>query len=1002
MKIPSISSSISNRPLLFLALIFILTGFFGGAFLLQGIEMEATENTFMPENELVNASEEIGEKFGSTQGVQVIVKADSGNVLIPESLVEVVEVQEAISNNEDVNVLLIGESDPRRISSVPNNLIQGKNLLNTINGMKDALVPQFSEINSSLSQLNQVLRESRMRVQNSLGTKELPEAIILANRSIMQTAMELISLYSGGAPGHGGGSRNGNSGSLNHSEKVKFFQNMTKPELVDLVKRVMEYDESRTDPMVDVVESAISTSNETSKEINALNQTLKKAASDPNLAGNISALGAMGMLRFIITPMDDGISQLKGAAEEINIDVTTKQLNSGVKGIKNGIRFLLTVDFQPSDGNYTANAMMISFNFNSSKAQTAGDDKEVLLRAEEAMQETIDEMDLSFSEMVVTAQELTSREILTATRDSLKILLPLAFALVIFVLALVYRNLTDMIISIVGLGLAVIWTYGLGVLFGFVFNPMTLAVPVVIVGLGIDYGIHLTMRYREERSGGRSPADSSQISITWVGSALLIATITSVMAFMSNLTSDLSALQEFGILCATGIISAFVVMLVFVPSLKQLIDRRSKARSEGKSLGQFSVISGVLGTGATAAEKHPKAVILLTLMVTLGALYGATNLNTRFEIEDFLPKNLEYSQNLRYIMDNFNISGASASILIEGNLTNPEFLEAMEASTLDMMDDQFVSRMATPEGERPQVQSILSLMKDVAKDNRIADPLDLYNQNFSSMFWSSIDDNDDVPDHNLGELLNWLYYNDNTKSLARSLVHRNENGIFNAAVMSISVESDRREDAAVLKRELEQDATPLQELVDGKRLDRVSITGSTIMLKEITESMESSMTLSFILTLILSFIALTIIFALKDDSVALGAITMIPVLLCSAWILGTMYLLGIPYTMLTITVSALTIGLGVTYGIHLTHRFVEEVDAGGDVDEGCRKAVTQTGSALFGAAATTISGFGLLGFSLLPPLQEFGGIVALTIAFSFLATVFVLPTFLVLWAKRYR
>jgi predicted RND superfamily exporter protein len=129
---------------------------------------------------------------------------------------------------------------------------------------------------------------------------------------------------------------------------------------------------------------------------------------------------------------------------------------------------------------------------------------------------------------------------------------------------------------------------------------------------------------------------------------------------------------------------------------------------------------------------------------------------------------------------------------------------------------------------------------------------------------------------------------------------------------------------------------------------------------------------------------------------------MIPVLLCSAWILGSMYLLGIPYTMLTIMVTALTIGLGVTYGIHLAHRFVEELNKTGDVDVACRETVTNTGAALFGAAATTVAGFGLLVFSLLPPVQEFGGIVALTIIFSFLATVFVLPTFLVIWAKRTR
>jgi len=54
---------------------------------------------------------------------------------------------------------------------------------------------------------------------------------------------------------------------------------------------------------------------------------------------------------------------------------------------------------------------------------------------------------------------------------------------------------------------------------------------------------------------------------------------------------------------------------------------------------------------------------------------------------------------------------------------------------------------------------------------------------------------------------------------------------------------------------------------------------------------------------------------------------------------------------------------------------------------------------LFGAAATTIAGFGLLVFALMPPLQQFGGITALTIFYSFIASVFILPAVIAIWAK---
>ena len=116
--------------------------------------------------------------------------------------------------------------------------------------------------------------------------------------------------------------------------------------------------------------------------------------------------------------------------------------------------------------------------------------------------------------------------------------------------------------------------------------------------------------------------------------------------------------------------------------------------------------------------------------------------------------------------------------------------------------------------------------------------------------------------------------------------------------------------------------------------------------------------------------------------------------------MGSMYFLGIPFSVLTVSVSALTVGLGITYGIHITHRFLEDLQHFDDVEEAIRNTIRHTGSALFGAAVTTIAGFGLLVFSLLPPIQQFGGIIALTILYCFLASVFVLPTFLTLWAKR--
>jgi predicted RND superfamily exporter protein len=480
--------------------------------------------------------------------------------------------------------------------------------------------------------------------------------------------------------------------------------------------------------------------------------------------------------------------------------------------------------------------------------------------------------------------------------------------------------------------------------------------------------------------------------------------VTTVVAFLANLLSELSPLREFGILCSFGIASAFIIMVTFVPSCRQILDRR-KDGAVSQAMGEkrrFPWTTAALAAGATAASRWPKVVVLVSLAITAGAIYAASNLETRFEMEDFLPPELEYTQDLMYIMDSFNFTTGGASILVKGNLSSPDVLNAIDATVLEMEDDELVAAVATPDGDRPDVSSILTLMQDVADDRRVADPLDMYDEGFSQLFAESLLDQDQVPDRNVKGLLDWIFESNLTGSRARGVLHRDAAGGYDSTVMRVGVTSDLREDAARLYDELVDDIAPLSGMVSSGDLERAAVTGMSIIIWEVTDSLQSSMSLSFVLTLLSSFVILTIVFWATERSIVLGAITMIPVLLCSAWILGSMYLLSIPYTMLTVMVTALTIGLGVTYGIHLTHRFVEELEKTQSIDESCRETVVNTGAALFGAAGTTVAGFGLLIFSLLPPLREFGGIVGLTITYAFLATVYVLPTFLVIWARRVR
>jgi predicted RND superfamily exporter protein len=132
---------------------------------------------------------------------------------------------------------------------------------------------------------------------------------------------------------------------------------------------------------------------------------------------------------------------------------------------------------------------------------------------------------------------------------------------------------------------------------------------------------------------------------------------------------------------------------------------------------------------------------------------------------------------------------------------------------------------------------------------------------------------------------------------------------------------------------------------------------------------------------------------------SLGAVTLFPIVLAVVWITGSMAALGIPFNVMTALITSFTIGLGIDYCIHVSERYVHELNGDVGAPEALENAVLGTGGALLGSTATTAGGVAILGFALLVPLQQFGVITALTIVYAFLGSVVVLPSLLVLWTR---
>ncbi|KAA0008709.1 MAG: hypothetical protein FE036_01805 [Thermoplasmata archaeon] len=583
-----------------------------------------------------------------------------------------------------------------------------------------------------------------------------------------------------------------------------------------------------------------------------------------------------------------------------------------------------------------ANATIIQFSLNGS---LIFNEKEALEK-ERIIERIISEEKTKHIEATVLGGKIIEEDIMRANKKSIAILLPLSLLLVIIILLLTYKNLWEVAISLIILFLSILWVYGVASLMHFSLNPISASIPVLLAGIGIDYSIHMILRIKE--------GENERI----VFSALLLSTITTAIGFLSNVVSSISLLQQFGILASFGIFSCFSITILLVPSIDEL--------KNFEKVEKTKFVRNVIVKMVKKASHHKTATISAIFLVTAFLFISSLNLTSEYDIKDFLPKNLKISRDARYLISNFNFSTGEIDVLIKGNVTSAHLLHEIKSSVDNISDSHIV-----------KIESILSLMHDYATNDSIFDLN--YNESFSEMY-SKVMEND-LPKKNatyeeIKELYDWIYKH------GRHVLHKNAK--YDGTLIRIHVSTKGE------KKEVEK---LYEKVKKGIRIDEKHIiTGSTITAYVVMNAFQKSQIESIILALILSFVVMSIVFIKKYGSVILAIFALIPVILSTIWILGTMSILGISLTVTTITVASISIGLGIDYSIHVVNEFAVH----GEIE----RVAKNTGHALMASAVTTIFAFALLSFSLLPPIKTFGFLISLSILFAFLASMFVLPLLL--------
>jgi len=595
----------------------------------------------------------------------------------------------------------------------------------------------------------------------------------------------------------------------------------------------------------------------------------------------------------------------------------------------------------------------------------------------------------------VVSLDLISHDIDQGTFDNLATLILLALLVVIILLSIAFRSLRGVVFPLIGLSSALIWTYGSLNLIGAQFSALEVAVAPLVLGLGIDYAIHLQRAYVSIREEYPEPAEAWARACTRLSVPLLLAVITTVAAFLANMISPLPPLATFGLALAIGVICAFLSATLVVGSLHIIFD--APLRDSSKNSITLPRSTDLL---VKIQQKQQVPVILVAIIISGLSIAGASTLETDFDLADFIDSDME----IMSVRDDLATSYASAGwkmvyIMmepLEGENIIPDdevLLNQLRGLHADLESNHDVvgtdGRTSSPSYDGPYVVLRDAILRDssfgdahnmevfggevYAIDHNIQ--LDL------GAAFANLSSNQTIADALSGET--WLERVQNTVNLqGEDIVHLRTEVRVEATTSS---QSKRVVDDFEVMLGSNDESGTLRATLSGH--GQIYITGDLVILQTVLEGLSESQLESTVISLVVSSAVLLVL----TRRVLPAIIVLFPVGLASLWVVGSMAALGLKWNVLTVMVTALTLGIGIDYSIHMWRRFEVELQRKDNHWEALRAALSTTGVALILSALTTAFGFLVLLYSPMPVIQDFGLITAVTVFFSLILALILLP-----------
>ena len=540
------------------------------------------------------------------------------------------------------------------------------------------------------------------------------------------------------------------------------------------------------------------------------------------------------------------------------------------------------------------------------------------------------------------------------------------FFMFVLILSIIFRQFRWVIVPLVSAGLSALFTTGLISWIGWKVTVVSANFIALLMIIGISLTVHLVVRYREITSKFNDISHNEALKRTLSQMFLpcLYTALTTMVAFASLIISDIRPIIDFGLLMVLSIFIAFSVSFVFFGSLASLMNKNLKDTNIDYSSGFTTWINSLV-------VRFKNIILLISLLGFIFSIVGINKLSVENKFIDYFKPTTEIYKGLSLIdkklggtapldiiisapENNFENDYESEEDFDDFGLETEQYGYWFNSQNLSYLEEIHDYLEARPEiGKVLSVSSAIKLA-EIVKGNKL-DDLEL-------------------------ALLRKVLPEDINNQLLSSYISEDDNQVRLSARVIESMDGLNRKK---LIEEVKNDLIKNYELTE----DQFYLSGISVIYNNLLQSLFQSL----IGSLSIVFAAIFAMFIILFRSLYMAIIAMIPNLLSASSVLGIIGWSGIPIDIMTVTVAAISIGIGVDNTIHYVHRFLKEYEQSNNYDLAIKNSHSTIGRAMFYTSLTIVLGFMILVSSNFNPSVFFGIFTSFSMIVAILAALMLLP-----------